>query len=675
MKGFRASSGATLVWALCAGAVIVDVILLAETAGRRLPDDLFGGVGGLSFAVLSLSFATVGAIIIARVPGNAVGRVFLAIGLLNSLGQLAYQYAAWGLTRPDGTPGMREIAWTTTPVGEPVAPLLGLAVLLFPDGRLPSPRWRAIPWMTGAAILALVISGALEPGPQGAPFATMTNPVGIPGTREGMIVVNYLGWGLTVAIIGMGAAATVVRLGRARGDERQQLKVVMTVGAVIALIAVLDMCTWFIWPHGALQQRIGVLGLCFSAYAIAAGTAVLRYRLYDVDVAIERTLVYGTLTLLLAGAYAVTTLALGTALGSGSPWATAGATLVVAVAFRPLRTAMQDLVDRRFRRARYEALRRVSVFLDELRAGRAAPEAIEPLLRELLSDPSLELRFFLPESEVYVDPRGMPVAEVVGDPRVRTPIERAGRRVALVLHRATGPQRPNPLTTLVEAGGLAIEIARLRVELRRQLAEVQASRARIVAAADAERRRIERDLHDGAQQRLVSIGLALRHAQHELHSSAPARAGETLDRSVSELAVAIQELRELAHGLPPSQLDAGLAPALRELAAGAPLPVEVRTTAERFSSGVEAAAYFVACEGLTNAIKHARAREVLLSARRRNGSLVVTISDDGVGGASASGGSGLRGLHDRVAAHGGTLEIQSAPADGTTLTAELPCGS
>ena len=624
MKGFRASSGATLVWALCAGAVILDVILLAATAGRRLPDDLFGGVGGLSFAVLSLSFATVGAIIIARVPGNAVGRVFLAIGLLNSLGQLAYQYAAWGLTRPGGTPGMREIAWTTTPVGEPVAPLLGLAVLLFPDGRLPSPRWRAIPWMTGAAILALVISGALEPGPQGAPFATMTNPVGIPGTREGMIVVNYVGWGLTVAIIGMGAAATVVRLGRARGDERQQLKVVMTVGAVIALIAVLDMCTWFIWPHGALQQRIGVLGLCFSAYAIAAGTAVLRYRLYDVDVAIERTLVYGTLTLLLAGAYAVTTLALGTALGSGSPWATAGATLVVAVAFRPLRTAMQDLVDRRFRRARYEALRRVGVFLDELRAGRAAPEAIEPLLRELLSDPSLELRFFLPESEVYVDPRGMPVAEVVGDPRVRTPIERAGRPVALVLHRATGPAAPGPPDD-PRGGGRPGH--RDRAPARRAAPSARGGRGLPGADRGGGRRRAAADRARPARRRAAAAGLdragpAPRPARASLRR---AGAGRRDARSaVSELAVAIQELRELAHGLPPSQLDAGLAPALRELAAGAPLPVEVRTTAERFSSGVEAAAYFIACEGLTNAIKHARAREVLLSARRRRGSLVVT---------------------------------------------------
>jgi signal transduction histidine kinase len=313
--------------------------------------------------------------------------------------------------------------------------------------------------------------------------------------------------------------------------------------------------------------------------------------------------------------------------------------------------------------------------MEDLRAGRAAPEAIEPLLRELLSDPGLELRFVEPESKAYVDTSGMPVSDVAGDPRVRTPIVRAGLPVALVLHRATGPQRPDPLTTLVEAGGLAIEIARLRVELRHQLAEVEASRTRIVAAADAERRRIERDLHDGAQQRLVSIGLALRHTQHQLGADIPAPAGQTLDRAVAELQLAIAELRELAHGLPPSQLDAGLAPALRELAAGAPLPVQVRTTDERFSAGVEAAAYFIACEGLTNAIKHAHAGAVELSARRRNGSLVVRIADDGVGGALASGGSGLRGLQDRVAAHGGHLHIESAAASGTTLTAELPCGS
>jgi signal transduction histidine kinase len=392
-------------------------------------------------------------------------------------------------------------------------------------------------------------------------------------------------------------------------------------------------------------------------------------------VAIERTVVYGALTFLLAAAYAFTAVALGAALGSDSRWVTAGATLVVAVAFRPLRTALQDLVDRRFSRARYEALQRVSDFLERLRAGQTEPEEIEPLLRELLSDPDLELRFFLPASEVYVDTGGMQARDDPTDTRVRTPVLRAGAPVAIVLHRPTGPQRPDPLVTLVEAGGLAIEIVRLRVELRRQLAEVRASRARIVAAGNAERRRIERDLHDGAQQRLVSIGLRLRHAQHELGSGQLSLADETLDEAVTELTLAIEELRELAHGLPPAQLDAGLDPALRELAVRAPLPVRVHTTTERFSVGLEATAYFVACEGLTNAIKHSGASGVEVSAQRSNGHLIVKVTDDGVGGAADKFGAGLRGLQDRVAAHGGSMSVVNAPDRGTILTAEMPCGS
>jgi signal transduction histidine kinase len=231
------------------------------------------------------------------------------------------------------------------------------------------------------------------------------------------------------------------------------------------------------------------------------------------------------------------------------------------------------------------------------------------------------------------------------------------------------------LRRVVEAGGLAIEIARLRVELRRRLAEVEASRARIVEAANAERRRIERDLHDGAQQRLVSIGLALRHAQHELAGPAPEGASRTLDGAVDEIAVAIAELRELARGLPPAQLDAGLGPAFRELARRAPVAVDMRVGGERFDRGLEAAAWFIGCEGLTNAVKHSRATRVALSAERTNGVLVVSVADDGVGGAAAIPGSGLSGLSDRVAALGGTLRIRSDPGTGTTLTAELPCGS
>ena len=199
-----------------------------------------------------------------------------------------------------------------------------------------------------------------------------------------------------------------------------------------------------------------------------------------------------------------------------------------------------------------------------------------------------------------------------------SPVERGGQPLGVVLHDPAGSEDPILLRKVVEAGGLAIEIARLQVELRRQLAEVEASRARIVSAGNEERRRIERDLHDGAQQRLVSIGLALRHAQHELATSSPERASHTLDGALAEVALSIDELRELAHGLPPAQLDAGLGPALRELARRAPVPVEVNDArASGSTARLEAAAYFIACEGLTNAVKHAHADED--RAQRRTG--------------------------------------------------------
>jgi signal transduction histidine kinase len=236
-------------------------------------------------------------------------------------------------------------------------------------------------------------------------------------------------------------------------------------------------------------------------------------------------------------------------------------------------------------------------------------------------------------------------------------------------------QRGSLVAKVLDASALAVEIARLRVELRLQLGEVEASRARIVAAADDERRRIERDLHDGAQQRLVSIGLALRHAQHALGPAADPDVNRTLDDAVAEVTVAIDELRELAGGLRPAQLDAGLGAALRNLARRAPLPVEVDADGQRFPPDIETAAYFCACEGLTNAVKHAHATKIVLSAHRTHGTLVMSVTDDGVGGAVARNGSGLTGLSDRVAAHGGNLRIHSGADRGTTLVAEIPCAS
>jgi signal transduction histidine kinase len=645
-------------------------VFLVLGPGRPLPEDLFGGVSGAAFLALSLAYATVGALITSRLPGHRVGRLFSVSGLVIALNGLSYSYATHGLYATGGdVPSMSAavLGW-----GQVTVPLMGLALLLFPDGRLPSRRWRPVAAGLAVAIVGFLASAALRPGPFDEPFQRVINPLGVAGLRDAMNALNSACWIVTWVALGLGAGALVLRLRRAHGDERQQLKWVLTVSIAVVAIAVPVLGSWFIWDEN-VQWRMAVLGIAFIPFPAAAGIAILRHRLYDIDFVINRALVYGALTLLLGATYAAIALLLGAALGSGSAPATGAATLAVALAFRPLRARLQGAVDRRFNRARYEALHRVAAFLEDVRAGTAAPEGVEPLLREVLGDARLELRLLLPDGGGYVDVRGGPAVDLPGDARERTPIERAGTRLGTVLHDPGAQERPDVLRRVVEAAGLAIEIARLRTALRRQLDEVAASRSRIVAAGDAERRRIERNLHDGAQQRLVSIGLALRHAQHELEPEAAAR--QTLEGALAEIGVAIGELRELAGGLRPAQLDAGLALALQELASRVAMPVAVDATAERFPDGLETSAYFIACEALTNATKHAHASRVSLSAQRRNGSLVICVADDGVGGAAPGEGTGLSGLRDRVGAYGGTLRIESERGAGTRLTAELPCGS
>ena len=665
---------ATLTWALCLALALATLVLLAIGPGRVLPSDIFSGIGGVSFLALAMTFASVGALVARRVPGK-IGWIFLLTGLANSVQLFSWQYGDVGLHATDRLPGATTAAVFNTLIGEATAGLLGLSLLLFPDGRLPSRRWRPALVSILAGMALLVVAGALRPGPYSEPFAKVSNPLGLAGARGVIAGVDFAGWLFVIAGIGIGSAAMVVRLRGARGIERQQLELVLAVGSLAAIAAALLMSTWLVSPSGHLQLRIAALGLCFTSVPLVACVAILRYRLYEFDVVVNRTLVYVALTLILTAAFAATVVLLGTLLGRGSGWATAAATLVVAIVFRSLRSRLQTEVDRRFNRARYDALRRVADFLEDLRAGRAAPEEVEAVLRQVLADSELELLFFLPESGLYVDARGVPVSQIPDDGRERVPVERGGQPLGLVLHDSASQQNPTLLRKVVEAAGLAVEIARLHAALRRQLAEVEASRSRIVAAGNEERRRLERDLHDGAQQRLVSIGLALRHAQHELSTSSPERASLTLDGALAEVALSIDELRELAHGLPPAQLDAGLGPALRELARRVPVRVEVKAPGERFDRGLETAAYFIACEGITNAVKHADASRIVLSAGRENETLVVSVMDDGGGGATPTPGSGLSGLADRVAAYGGSLRIESDLGAGTTLIAELPCGS
>jgi signal transduction histidine kinase len=233
---------------------------------------------------------------------------------------------------------------------------------------------------------------------------------------------------------------------------------------------------------------------------------------------------------------------------------------------------------------------------------------------------------------------------------------------------AEDPGRVEAVATMAR---LALENERLAAQVRAQLEEVRASRARIVEAGDAERRRIERDLHDGAQQRLVALAMRLDQARE-----GSAGAAALIDATTTELLVAIKEVRDLAHGLHPTILtDAGLAAAVEALAERTPFPVTAHVTDARFPTEVEVAAYFVIAEGFTNIARYANATEARVEVAAQDGQLQVTVADNGRGGADPAAGSGLRGLADRLAAIGGDLNVTSAPGAGTTLTARLPTGT
>jgi signal transduction histidine kinase len=307
---------------------------------------------------------------------------------------------------------------------------------------------------------------------------------------------------------------------------------------------------------------------------------------------------------------------------------------------------------------------------------RTPPAEVEAMLARTLHDRSLRVGFWVPDRRSYVDAAGQPFEPPHGDQRrAVTELGDANERIAvLVYDPAIREQEGSLVDAVCAAARLALGNARLHAELRAQLAKVRESRARLVAAADDERRRIERDLHDGAQQRLVALALDLRVAQRRL-DGAGGEVADVLAHAVDSLQGAIEELRELARGVHPAILsEEGLGPALRSLAARASLPVQVVAAPERrLPQELESAAYFVAAEALTNALKHESATSVTIGARQENGTLLVEVFDDGAGGADASKGTGLRGLVDRVEAHGGRLFVESRAGHGTKVTGELPC--
>jgi signal transduction histidine kinase len=303
------------------------------------------------------------------------------------------------------------------------------------------------------------------------------------------------------------------------------------------------------------------------------------------------------------------------------------------------------------------------------------PGGLRDALADALEDPSLELVYWLPEQGRYVDARGQEYELPENDPaRAVTKVERDGECVAAIVHDVTLPQMRGHVEAVGAAAALALDNERLDAELRAKIDELRASRERMLRIGMEERRRLERDLHDGAQQRLVAMALNIRLARAKLNED-PLAAEQLLASAGDELESALEELRELARGIHPAVLtDRGLGTALQTLANRAPVPVELgELPDERLPQAVELAAYFVVAEALTNVAKYAGASHATVHVQRDNGRVVVEVADDGVGGADPGRGTGLRGLADRLAVIEGRLDVESEQGHGTTVRARIPC--
>ncbi|MBO0681616.1 MAG: GAF domain-containing sensor histidine kinase [Candidatus Dormibacteraeota bacterium] len=625
----------------------------------------------------------VGVLLTTRRPDNAVGPVLLIGGLLASLLLLLTHYANYALLAGGGVPGGvwavvgQQLLWPAVYFF-----LFALLPLQFPDGHFLSPRWR---WLAlGLALLALVpicIGPLLAQQEVGS--RTVSNPIGV--FDPTLVALLQPAWTLLFSLGVLAAfGSLLLRYRRSGADRRQQIRWVAAAVGLTVVVLALQQLSQVLVPAAALPWW--TFSIPLAAVPVSIGVAILRHRLFDIDIAIRRSLVFGILWLAIVLVYAGLASALGLAAGQRlSVQAAVVVTIGATIVFQPARRRLETLADRLAygrRAGAYELLRDFGAATQQtLEVTEIGPRLAGAAREGMGAQWALVL---VGDSSVL----GVS-GEVNGPAALSAPIVRREERIGAV---ECGPRMDGGytrrdaevLSTLARQAALAIQNAGLTAELVRrvdameeQSRELVASRSRIVQAQEAERRRIERDLHDGVQQQLISLAAGIRLARNRLKGdpeSADAALSEVQDQAVQ----AGKELRELVRGIrPPILEDAGLLPAIEAATARLPLrvtfDVDEAAAARRYPAEVESAAYFVACEALTNVMKHAGVAEATIRLRWSNGCLALAVADAGRGfdGARAPG-SGLAGLRDRVAAVRGELRVDSQPAGGTRVEATLP---
>jgi len=631
----------------------------------------------------------VGALVAVRRPANAVGRILLAGGLLAALllGLSAYAHYAL-VVAPTARAGIwaligEQIVWP------PVLLLLfGLLPLVFPDGRFLSRPWRLL--AVGLAVICLVpmVGAPLEPElqlPLGS--GTVRNPIGFADTAVAPAV--RLTWSLLFSVGILAAFGSLaLRYRSADGEGRRRIRwVAAAVGLTIVVVA-LQLVGPHVVPSLVLPDWVFLIPL--ATIPVAIGVAVLRHRLFDIDLVIRRSLVYGVLWLSIVVVYGGLAAALGLAAGQRlSVQAAVLVTIIATLLFQPARSRLERLADRMAygqRSGAYEMLRdfgaRTERTLDFAEIGPRLANAARAGMGARWAQVLVNRGPW--REEVVLASSG----EVNGQPALAAPLIRGEEVVGRI---ECGPRTAGAfnerdgeiLAALGRQAALAIQNAALTSELAgrlemmdEQARELTASRARIVDAQESERQRIERDLHDGVQQQLISLVAGIRLARNRLGRDK--EGADDLLKGVQDQALqAAKGLRELVRNiLPPVLADAGLVRAVEATVARLPLRVTVDAddvARERPPQALESAAYFVICEALANVMKHSDASEACVRIRQSNDSLLVSVADRGRGFATRDiQASGLTGLQDRVATVGGSLEVRSEPGAGTTITAILP---
>jgi signal transduction histidine kinase len=671
-----------LAWALGLVVLALAAAGLAFAAKNGDPPWSYAGVSNL---VLLAAFGGLGAILASRRPANPIGWIFIATGVMFSGAGLADQYAQYGLvTSPGPIPGAAFASWLARWIWAPASGVLLIyTLLLFPDGRLPSRRWRPVAWLGAVAIVVAVVPVAIFGWRLRGPRLLYANepPLTLPHSYRLAVTVSEIAFSLIFLLVFVGAASLLVRLRRATGDEREQIRWFVYGGFLMAISVVASIPG--VGPEGLVI-------VAFLALPVAATIAILKYRLYDIDVVINKTVVYGVLAAFFTAIYVAIVVGIGTALGSRSNTTlTILAAVVMAVAFQPVRERARKFANRLVYGKRATPYEVLSEFSERMGDAYDAEEVLPQMARMLTEGTGatrgevwLRVGSELRPAASWPQDGGAASAIAGAEPSSLSGADRAfpvayrgeqlgALSVAMPPNEPLTPVGEKLISDLASQAGLVLRNVRLIEELR-------ASRQRLVSAQDEERRRLERNLHDGAQQQLVALAVQLGLAQRLAENESP-NVSELLGRLQTQSTEALDNLRDLARGIyPPLLADQGLAAALSAQARKAPLPVEVQSDGlDRYDQEAEAAVYFCCLEALQNVAKYAGATKARVRLTTDAGELSFEVTDDGKGFDSERVhlGSGLQNMADRLAALGGSIEVRSRPGQGTTVLGRLPVTS